>query len=58
MNNAKPIYPLITDSMQCELILNIIAHEDLDDASIAHLSRQVLNLNHAHISQGLAKYEK
>jgi hypothetical protein len=58
MNKTKSNKPLIAPSIECQLLLNILAHDDLDDEAIAALSRHVLTINHAHITKRNSKHEQ
>ena len=58
MNKTKFNKPLIAQSIECQLLLNILAHDDLDDEAIAALSRHVLTINHAHITKRNSNHEQ
>ena len=58
MNKTKSNKPLIAPSIECQLLLNILAHDDLDEEAIAALSRHVLTMNHAHITKRNSKHEQ
>ena len=58
MSKIKSNKPLIEPATECQLLLNILAYDELDDVSIAHLSRQVLNLNYAHITKRNSKHDQ
>ena len=58
MNKTKSNKPLIAPSIECQLLLNILAHDDLDEESIATLSRHVLTINHAHITKRNSNHDQ
>ena len=58
MNKTKSNKPLIAPSIECQLLLNILAHDDLDDEAIAALSRHVLTINHAYITKRNSNHEQ